>query len=120
MDIKECIMSNEEKAILTASQNTVFMRTNILGHDVEVHRWVRPGEPVDVVYNAYVEIKNSRYLKKSYIGYDITLQEDDILGVDSAKNWASEYEEHDKLRIVLDQIQGVIEKVLEVLEVEEE
>jgi len=120
-------MKDATKILREDSPETIYMHVNILGYNVEVHRWNRTsklamsfGEKENILYNAYVEIPNSKYLKQSYVGYDATWREDDVLGVDTMENWLENKPEHVKLRYALDKITRIIQRCVDVLEPEDE
>ena len=74
-------------------------------------------KPIDgkIVYNVYVIIPNSRYLKLGVLGTDVTYREDDEIGVDTAHRWLEDKPEENKIQYCVNAIRRIIEKCERVL-----
>jgi len=69
----------------------------------------------NTVYNVYVIIPNSRYLKLEVFGTDVTYREDDEIGVDTAHRRIEDKGDVEKIRYCVNAIKRIIEKCERVL-----
>lgn len=92
-------------------------KVNTHGYEVEVSGWEAPDGKV--IYNAYVEIPNSQYLRTSYIGYDASYRDGDVIGVDTNHKCYDGYSGAELAIIALEMIQRIIERCELVLKKEE-
>ena len=74
-------------------------------------------KPIDgkTVYNVYVVIPNSRYLKVEVLGTDVTYRGGDEIGVDSAHRWLDDMVEEDRIQYCVNAIKRIIENCGKVL-----
>ena len=92
----------EEKKM---GEKTKLADMNIHGHSVSIHRW--EGSNGNPIYNAYVTIQNSRYIK---LPEGIcTYRNEDEVGVDTGKTYQKDYSETKKLLIAIEEITKLIE-----------
>lgn len=82
-----------------------FSWFNIRGHRVEV-RQHKIGK--DVIFNAYVKLKDSNVLSDTFLGHP-TYREGDVLGVDTAHARNEGQSEVRRLADALHQIESIIE-----------
>ena len=85
----------------------------VLGRKVTLLSWTPVGS--NIVYNAYVTIPNSRYLKLDVLGTDATYRNGDEIGVDSVHRRLDDKSEEEKTRYCVNAIKRIIEKCERVL-----